>query len=579
MPDLKQRLHGIDRLPIPDLWEQARLKARSLPTPTTPSFARRAAVIAAALLLSVVAIAFLLIAFKPQRGEPATPPPVTVENGDIWVQVGGGDGATAIYRVDPQMQQIPGAMWADSPNVFGGAEVAPQLIADDYAFSQDGSQVAFSAQSHQGGNETPRELFVMNAKGSGLRQLTHDGAYAGFPAWSPDGSKIAYTSYRGTDYIPGCLGFSICPTDLYIIDAGGGTPTPLVSNDAASETTPTWSPDGTRLAFAEIADSNTGVIVTIRTDGTGRVELSPGGMVFYPSWSPDGRWILFLRTQDGTNHIWTATPDDSGHHDVVDTHTDTNVGRPVWSPDGDLIAFARPYAGTASLWTIDAAGDRSPERLAGWPGFDGAPIAWQPLPSATSAETGTVTKTLVLECGSGRVTNVSPGVEASADGVHVQVISTGGWPEVMFKNWGSVIIDGTRATLALDLPPGSHGVRCVFDKSDRTGDYYAFEVVDPDGLWMDLTLDCPGKSIEVEYVNNEPLHAHGDPREEMTAFTEKQFAGRFPEAGTVTPVGYPQAERPYFGYVTSSGSVLGIVGFHEGLPGDWLPEFYRACKF
>jgi len=210
-----------------------------------------------------------------------------------------------------------------------------------------------------------------------------------------------------------------------------------------------------------------------------------------------------------------------------------------------------------------------------------APVGTSPTqsPSATpSAETGPVTKTLVLECGSGRVTNVSPGVEASADGVHVQVISTGGWPEVTFKGWGSVIIDGTRATLALDLPPGRHGVRCVFDKSDRTGDYHPFEVVDPAGLWVDPTLDCPGQSMEVEYVNNEALPVDGDPSDEMTAFTEKEFADRFPEAGTVTPVGYPQAERPYFGYVTPSGSVLGIVGFHEGLPGDWLPEFYRACK-
>lgn len=199
-------------------------------------------------------------------------------------------------------------------------------------------------------------------------------------------------------------------------------------------------------------------------------------------------------------------------------------------------------------------------------------------PSATPpAEAGTVPTTLVLECGPGGATSVSPQVEASADGVHVEI--TGGSPEVMFKGWGGVFINGTAAGLVLDISPGPHAVRCGFGQEDRTGDYHPFEVLDPAGLWVDPTLDCPGQSMEVEYVNNEALHIEGDPSDEMTAFTKKEFAGRFPEAGSVIPVGYPEADRPYFGYVSSSGSVLGIVGFHEGLPGDWLPEFYRACKF
>jgi WD40 repeat protein len=387
MPDLKERLQGIDRLPVPDLWERARLTAPARSAPSDPSIARRVAIIAAALLISTAAIAFFWSAFEPQRTtSPVSPPPMTVENGDIWVQVGGGSyGATAIYRVDPRMQRIPKAMWTDSPSVFGGAQESPELISDDYAFSPDGSQVVFSAQTHEGGSDTPRELFIMNADGSGLQQLTDDGAYAGFPAWSPDGTTIAYASYRGTDYIPGCLGFSICPTDLYVIPTDGGATTLLVANGALSETMPTWSPDGTRLAFAELGENNAGVIVTIRTDGTGRVELSPGGKVSYPSWSPDGRWILFLNGEDGTNHIWIATPDDSGHHDIVDTRTDTNFGRPVWSPDGESIAFAKPYAGATSLWTIDSAGNQPAERVAGWPGYDAAPLAWQPVFVAEAA--------------------------------------------------------------------------------------------------------------------------------------------------------------------------------------------------
>lgn len=381
MTDLHDRLHGIDRLSVPDLWDVARDKATRPSLSASPTPFRRAAIIAAAFLVSIGAIGFLVVAFRPHpSSEPANRSPVEVKNGDIWVQVGGGEGGTAIYRIDPRMRSNPEPMWTDTPTVFSGTEKAPELIADDYAFSPDGSEVAFSARSHQGPGETPIELYVMNSDGSGLRQLTHDGAYAGFPAWSPDGAQIAYASYRGSNYIPGCLGFSICPTDLYIVGASGGTPTLLSGSETLSETTPTWSPDGSRLAFAEIGQNQMGSIVSIRADGSDPVVLSPGGMVSYPSWSPDGRWILFLRMQEGSNHIWTVTPTDSGHHDVVDTGTDTNFGRPVWSPEGDLIAFARPYAGSTSLWTIDAAGNQPAVRVAGFPGFDAAPIAWQPVP-------------------------------------------------------------------------------------------------------------------------------------------------------------------------------------------------------
>lgn len=393
MTDLNERLKGIDRLTPPDLWEAAQIKAEGgLTSPSTPSLTRRLAIIAASLAIGLAAVGLVMIAFRsdPSASRPVTPGRHAVENGDIWVKVGGGDGETAIYRVDPQSVRNPEAMWTDSGGTFGDTPVAPELLADDYAFSPDGSQVAFSAQEDQGSGEVPRELFVMNADGTGLRRLTSDRAYAGFPDWSPDGDTIAYASYRGTNYVPGCLGSSICPTDLYVIDVTGGTPSLLVAGDV-SETTPSWSPDGSSIAFAEIGEDGVGAIVTTRADGSGRVELAPTGAVSFPSWSPDGTQILFLKMQDGTNHLWTVNPDGSGHHDLADTRTDTNFGRPLWSPEGDYIAFARPYAGVVSLWIIDPAGDRSPERIAGWPGFAGSPIAWRPIPAETMPSASDVT--------------------------------------------------------------------------------------------------------------------------------------------------------------------------------------------
>jgi len=374
----RSELGKIDQLEPPSrLLDEAR--AFSPRTPTGPSGRSRILAGAVAFVVFGAAVAFFARAFTSNPDSvPASPGPVAVQNGPIWVQVGGGEAGTAIYNIAPDMKRPPVAMWTDSRS-FGGAEVAPELLADDYAFSPNGSEVVFSQQTHQGGSDTPRELFVMNADGTGVTQLTHDGAYAGFPAWSPDGTTIAYASYQGSNYIPGCLGLSICPTDLYLIDAAGGTPRQFATDPDLSETTPSWSPDGSRLAFAETGQGGTGSIVNVAVDGSDRVELSPTGSVSFPSWSPDGNWIAFLLGQDGTNLLVSATPSDLGHHVITDTHTDTNFGRPVWSPDGTLIAYARPFAGTTSLWTIAATGDRSPERVAGFPGYDASPLAWQPI--------------------------------------------------------------------------------------------------------------------------------------------------------------------------------------------------------
>ena len=393
MNDLNERLRGIDRLSPPDLWASAQVRATAGPTgPIRPSTTRRFAVVVGALTIGLAAVAFAVAAFTSSPDAEGPISAVAVQNGDLWVQVGGGELGTAIYRVGLDGDagtRTTEAIWTDSGDVFSGTPVAPDLIATDYAFSPDGNQVAFSAQVQQGGSEVPRELFVMDADGTDRRQLTHDGGFAGFPAWSPDGSTIAYASYRGTDYIPGCLGFSICSTDLYVTDLTGGAPT-LLAGGEASETTPTWSPDASRIAFAEIAADGLGTIVTMEADGAARVTLTPTGDVSFPAWSPDGRSIVYLSGQDGTNHLWTVAPDGSASQDIVDTGTDTNVGRPVWSPEGDLIAFARPYAGAdTSVWLVDPAGSETPERIAGWPGFNGAPIAWRPVPGEPAPTTAT----------------------------------------------------------------------------------------------------------------------------------------------------------------------------------------------
>ncbi len=106
----------------------------------------------------------------------------------------------------------------------------------------------------------------MNADGSGDTRLTHTrpGLNSSFPAWSPDGERIAFTSngeFNGRFYF-----------DIYVMNADGSDQTNL-TNSQADDMLPVWSPDGTRIAFASDRDRNFDIYV-MNADGSGLTRLT-----------------------------------------------------------------------------------------------------------------------------------------------------------------------------------------------------------------------------------------------------------------------------------------------------------------
>jgi Tol biopolymer transport system component len=202
------------------------------------------------------------------------------------------------------------------------------------------SHIAF--QSDRSGNE---DVWIMDADGSNLRDLTNDPARDLTPAWSPDGSKIAFVSDRTGNL------------DIWVMNADGSAPVDL-TNSPTDEADPAWSPDGSRIAYtAGPPDGNLQVWV-MDAGGTDRHEVveGPDG-ARRPAWSPDGSRIAYSSfhvTRSGSveARISVIGAAGAGARSLTSGSRDSD---PSWCPEGDPIVFARqgPDPGDGGAAPVD----------------------------------------------------------------------------------------------------------------------------------------------------------------------------------------------------------------------------------
>ena len=232
-----------------------------------------------------------------------------------------------------------------------------------------------------------KELYICDADGGNLHQLTHDKSISLSPHWSSDGSKIVYTSFL--------KGFA----DIYMIDtksgnrsvvsrnpglnmAGGISPnggemlmilsrdgnpevysksfasgqlTRLTRTPRAGEASPTWSPDGAQIAYvSDLAGAGSPQIYIMDRGGTSRRLTSRGKENIDPDWGPNNL-IAFSSRRGGLYGIYIINPATMSETQV--SPSDANYEDPAWASDGRHLVCVKREGRASRVYLLDTLGD------------------------------------------------------------------------------------------------------------------------------------------------------------------------------------------------------------------------------
>ena len=205
------------------------------------------------------------------------------------------------------------------------------------------AQIAFVSEK----DDIP-DIYVMNADGQNPQQLTKN-RRASTPSWSPDGERIAFASDRG-DF------------EIYVMNANGGNPRKITIN-RNNDWAPSWSPDSKHIAFASDRDGNDEIYVMDADGGNPRNLTKDRHDDRVPSWSPDGKHIVFSSFRDGAWADIYVININSANLQNLTNSLHRGEWAPSCSPNGKHIAFVSAFAGDEpEIYVMDMDGN-NPRQL------------------------------------------------------------------------------------------------------------------------------------------------------------------------------------------------------------------------
>jgi TolB protein len=218
--------------------------------------------------------------------------------------------------------------------------LAGHRMADEIVKVLSGEKAIFTTKivfvSNRDGND---ELYMMDYDGQNQTRLTFNTIRDYMPAWSADGKKLAYTSYKNLN------------AGLYILDLEAGKVSPVSTR--GTNFSPSFSPDGKKLAFCSTMDGNTEIYVS-GADGKNIKRLTFNDSIdSSPSWSPTNREIAFVSDRSGQGQPQIYIMDAEGSNVRRVSFGGSYHDAPAWSPTGDRIVYVSRVENIFDLYVLN----------------------------------------------------------------------------------------------------------------------------------------------------------------------------------------------------------------------------------
>ena len=246
---------------------------------------------------------------------------------------------------------------------FGGTENRVPL-----AFRPDGRNILFAFQSSFDEEIESSDIYVMDADGKNMINLTNTPEKEQFASWSPDGKQIVFD-----------ISMVAGQSAIFVMGANGQNSRRLTFEPGINGA-PHWSPDGNKIAFLSSRDG-TPKIYTMNTDGQNVRQITHRQRKFYgaPAWSPDGKWLAFTAGDERDWGLFLIDPHGHDETPIIRSKVSQLDGRvifrPAWSPDSRNLIYIDPEADDdVGLMRIRADGGLPTQLIA-----DGLEYWWSPV--------------------------------------------------------------------------------------------------------------------------------------------------------------------------------------------------------